>query len=271
MGTVIVEIRELKEKFEANPSRFELKPGDSVLLATSTGLETGKVLIIKDSESKKEAEMKVIRHLNENDFKVMIDNRKKACEITPRIKEEVIRQKLEMKLTHVSFTYDRQKLYVYYTAEDRVDFRELIRVLGSKLKTRIQMVQIGVRDQLSIVGGVGICGRDVCCHSFLGSIKTVNTYMARNQRISINQENITGCCGRLLCCLSYENEYYKKNSEKYPKIGRKIQISAEKAVVIDVNILKETVTIKFKDGAVKEMTIEEINKLRGEKGTAAKL
>ncbi|MGM0441216.1 MAG: PSP1 domain-containing protein [Elusimicrobiota bacterium] len=216
MKIVTVALRKLCEYYPAEPGRKKVSPGASVLLSTDNGLETGRVISKTKDIEKDKVSKKIIRKLNKNDYGVLKENRKKAEQARPKIRREIERQNLNMKVTKINYTYDRQKLYIYYTAESRVDFRELIRVLGRKLKVRIQMVQIGVRDEVSLMGGIGLCGREVCCSKFLKDIKSVNLDMARKQNLSINPENITGCCGRLLCCLRFENQIYEKegNSRK---------------------------------------------------------
>jgi cell fate regulator YaaT (PSP1 superfamily) len=203
--------------------------------------------------------MKIIRVINENDLNVLRGNEEYIEKITPEIKEVIVKEDLELDLTYICFTYDRQKLYIYYTAETRVDFRNLIRVLGSRYKTRIQMVQIGVRDEVSIIGGMGICGREVCCKSFLGSLESVNVEMARNQCVSINPESVTGCCGRLLCCLRYENDYYESVARFFPKTGKKVTSPGGRGEVVDVNYLKGTVAVKLKSGFIQEYEVSEVH------------
>ncbi len=211
MKIVTVALRQLCEYYPASPGRKKVVPRDRVLLSTNNGLETARVISEIKSSAKEEMDMKVIRKLNKNDYHVLKENRKKVNEVRPKIIKEISRKNLSMSVTKINYTYDRKKLYIYYTAETRVDFRALIRVLGRKLKVRIQMVQIGVRDEVSLMGGIGLCGREVCCSKFLKGLESVNLEMARKQNISINPENITGCCGRLLCCLRFENQMYSND------------------------------------------------------------
>ncbi|MBN2406807.1 MAG: hypothetical protein JXJ19_03820 [Elusimicrobia bacterium] len=257
MIAVTVELRELKEKSPAVADRVDVRLGDEVLISTENGLEVGKV-VETEKIAGNNIDNKIIRKLNKNDYQVLKDNRIAAKKIVPQIREEINKENLGMSLTHVAYIYDRQKLFIYYTADSRVDFRKLIRVLGGRLKTRIQMVQIGVRDEMSIAGGVGICGREVCCHQFLKNIETVNIDMARNQCLSINPETIAGNCGRLLCCLRYENCYYEEVKKDFPRIGKKISTPAGKGEVIDVNYLKGTVCVKIKTGLVNEYRLPEL-------------
>ena len=164
-----------------------------------------------------------------------------------------------MRLTKVAYTYDRQKLFIYYTAPERVDFRNLIRKLGTKLKIRVQMVQIGVRDELSIKGAVGICGRRVCCSVFLKGMEAVNIEMARNQQLSLNPENISGCCGRLLCCLRFENHHYEESGKSMPQIGKRVFTPEGRGEIVSVNHVTGTVSVKLRSGAVSEFKAEDVS------------
>ncbi|MFC2061804.1 stage 0 sporulation family protein [Elusimicrobiota bacterium] len=258
MIAITIELRELKEKRLATPCRSSLNIGDRVLVATDNGLEEGRV-IEPEKVVDKEIEIKIVRRLNENDMRVLKENKEKAREVLPEIRREIEKEKLQMDLTYITYTYDRQKLYIYYTAEARVDFRKLIRVLGSRFKTRIQMVQIGVRDEASIVGGLGLCGREICCKGFLRKIESVNIDLARIQYSSINPENVTGCCGRLLCCVRYESEFYQEKHKKFPKVGKKVNTPEGRGEIIEVNYIKGTISIKLKTGAVRKLTYEELS------------
>lgn len=258
MIVVIVETRELHERYPARLGRSEVALGDKVLVSTANGLETAVVVELEKTIDKSKIEMKIIRHLNKEDYRILEENKKKAQEVLPRINKQISTDKLNMKLTRISFTYDRQKLFIYYTAAERVDFRNFIRVLGVKLKVRIQMVQIGVRDEAAILGGFGICGRDLCCHRFLRNIESINIDMARNQQISLNPENISGCCGRLLCCLRYENEVYEDAIKKFPVYGSRVNTAAGKGEVIGMNYIKGVVQVRLKSGAVNEFSINDL-------------
>jgi cell fate regulator YaaT (PSP1 superfamily) len=253
MSIVIVEARDLHERIPAKSGRFDVKPGDKVLISSDNGLESAVVVDVPETYDKKRVDMEIIRHLNEDDMRVLKENEELGRKVYPDILKEVKTEKLDMKLTKVSYTYDRQKLFIYYTAEKRVDFRKFIRVLGVKLKIRVQMVQIGVRDNASIIGGIGMCGRDLCCHSFLRHIESVNIDMARNQNISLNPENISGCCGRLLCCLRYENCMYEEAKKELPQVGKKVMTPEGWGDVVKVNYIKKTAMVKLNNtGAIIE-------------------
>ncbi len=209
MVFLTVSLRRLHESCPAENIRKEVKKGDRVLVSTDNGLEVGRVINMSSKPCRKSEVKQVVRVLNDDDRRVLQKNFAADKKILPQVKTEIKKQKLKMKITAVDYTYDRQKLFIYYTADSRVDFRNLIKILGNRLKVRIQMVQIGVRDEAAIIGAVGPCGKEVCCSKFLREMRSVNIDMAKRQKLSTNPENITGCCGRLLCCLRYEDNNYK--------------------------------------------------------------
>jgi cell fate regulator YaaT (PSP1 superfamily) len=258
MNAIIVELRDLHESLPAKSGRIEVKTGDRVLVSTPNGLEAATVIEPDKEVNDKKIEIEIIRYLNDDDYRVLKENKRYACKMLPDVTKAIKEEKLDMKLAGISYTYDRQKLFIYYTANSRVDFRKLIRVLGAKLKVRVQMVQIGVRDKASIVGGLGVCGREICCHKFLRNIESVNIDMARTQQISLNPENISGCCGRLLCCLRYENEFYEEMNKILPQVGSKVHTPEGKGDVISLNHIKGTVTVKLKTGAINEFKVEDV-------------
>ncbi len=260
MIAVTVEMRELREKYPARPGRVKLQPGDRVLVATSTGLEIGSIIETGRNIHDKKIEMKVVRALTEDDYRILRENRKKSEEVKPEIMKAVREENLNMCLTKVCYTYDRQKLFVYYTAPERIDFRNLIRNLGGKYKIRIQMVQIGIRNEAAVLGGIGPCGEEICCKRFLRNIDAVNIDMARNQHLSLNSDSVSGCCGRLLCCLRYENEYYNRAKARMPKEGEKVNTPDGPGTVCSVNCVDETVNVKLKSSAVSKYNLKDIEK-----------
>jgi len=263
METATVELREFREKYRVRPGRSAVRPGDRVLIATRSGLETGTVRSVDktpEGPEKKEApEMKIIRKLNRDDYRVLEENIKLSEKIRPEVEAEIESSSLNMSLARVSYTYDRQKLFVYYTAPERVDFRDLIKKLGSRLKIRVQMVQIGVRDETALKGGIGLCGRVVCCREFLKAMETVNIDMARNQQLSLNPENISGCCGRLMCCLRFENTYYEETHRKMPAPGKKVLTPDGRGEVVDINHVNRSVSVRLKSGLVSQFRVEELS------------
>ena len=166
----------------------------------------------------------------------------KICE------EKVKKHKLDMNLTDVEYKFDGSKILFYFTADGRIDFRELVKDLASIFKTRIELRQIGVRDEVRRIGGNGVCGRELCCCSFLGNFETVSIKMAKEQNISLNPSKISGNCGRLMCCLKYEQEAYEEKLSRLPKVGAIVKTEEGEGVVDNVEILKEKLKVKFKDG-----------------------
>ncbi|MFH1416327.1 MAG: regulatory iron-sulfur-containing complex subunit RicT [Elusimicrobiota bacterium] len=258
MNTVLIELRDLREEHRARIVRTEVKIGDRVLVSTGNGLEAAVVIETSETGDEKKTDMEIIRHLNDDDKRVLEENSEYTKKMLPDVVKAVKEEKLAMNLTKIAYTYDRQKLYIYYTADSRVDFRKFIRILGAKLKVRIQMVQIGVRDKASIVGGIGICGREICCSRFLRNIESVNIDMARNQRISLNPENISGCCGRLLCCLRYEDDLYREAKKELPKVGYKVNTPSGKGEVTEVNYVTRIVKVKLETGVINDYKSSEI-------------
>jgi cell fate regulator YaaT (PSP1 superfamily) len=165
-----------------------------------------------------------------------------------------------MKLVTVEYTFSRSKLFIYYTAPERVDFRELVKDLAYIFKTRIEMCQVGVRDEAKMVGGFGCCGRRLCCVTFLKDFKPVTIDMAKEQELSLASSKISGVCGRLMCCLSYEYTFYQEEKKRYPEIDSKIKIKEGLGRVKGINILRQTVTLELEDGTTREHKVADLNK-----------
>ena len=247
-----------------SPNSVYIKPsdckrGDRVVVSTSTGLELG---IIKNTQEIAEPEVAdFVRVATEEDNKKRCENCKYTRSILPKIKEEAQKLNLDMKIGIIATNLDRSKLIVNYTADERIDFRELIKNLGSIYKTRIEMRQIGNRDEAKCLGAIGICGQVCCCKRFLNDFDKVTIKMAKNQNISLNPNRINGMCGRLLCCLKYEDEYYEELQKRMPKIGFKINTPEGTGEVTATNLLKETVSVKFTNGdstEIKTYNLDEI-------------
>ncbi len=206
-------------------------------------LELGEVKRKQDIENTDFVDF--VRIATEEDFKNMCNNCKDARHVLPEIKLEADRLGLDMKIGYVSYNLDRTKLTINYTADGRIDFRELIKILGAKYKTRIEMKQIGYRDESKIIGAIGVCGRETCCKLFLNDFDKVSIKMAKNQDIALNPTRINGMCGRLLCCLKYEDEYYAEMKKKMPKLNSIVSTPDGNGIVDSVDIFKETINVKF--------------------------
>lgn len=262
-----MQIKEVGINFEGqpkiysfNPAGLNLKLGDYVVVDTARGLELGKVATpIKELEVKEEDEplKKVIRLATEEDIKAKGNNVLEAKKDKTKIIEIVNDFKLDMKIVSVELTLDKSKMLINFTSENRVDFRELVKTLASEFKTRIELRQIGPRDEVKILGGLGPCGRPCCCTKNTGDFEHVSIKMAKNQGLSLNPSNISGLCGRLMCCLSYENKHYAEALKLMPKVGSEVKTPDGVGTVLYNNLLKRTVEVKFEDDK-KEYAVSEL-------------
>lgn len=236
-----------------SPSNIELQQKDGVIVETARGIEYGRVVLPPHSvdDSKINAPLKpVIRKATEQDDRQMEKNNEKRAEAIKIAREKIEKHKLGMKLIDAEFTFDNSKVVFYFMAEGRIDFRELVRDLASVFKKRIELRQIGIRDQSKMLGGLGPCGKPCCCSQHLPDFKHVSIKMAKIQLLSLNPSKISGLCGRLMCCLEYENDYYNEAYGKMPKIGSEVITPDGKGIVISNSLLKliSKVKIAFKDG-----------------------
>lgn len=234
-----------------DPEDLEINMGDKVIVETAMGEEFGEVVINKrelPDEKITNPLKKVIRIANKQDIKNMEFYKSKEPEALKICEEKVKKHGLDMHLTDVEYKFDGSKILFYFTADGRIDFRELVKELASIFKTRIELRQIGVRDEVRRIGGNGVCGRELCCCSFLGNFETVSIKMAKEQNISLNPSKISGNCGRLMCCLKYEQEAYEDKLSRLPKVGAIVKTEDGEGVVDNVEVLKEQLKVKFKDG-----------------------
>ena len=234
-----------------DPEDLEINMGDKVIVETAMGEEFGEVVINKrelPDEKITNPLKKVVRIATTQDLKNMEMYKSKEPEAFKICEEKIKKHKLEMNLTDVEYKFDGSKILFYFTADGRIDFRELVKELASIFKTRIELRQIGVRDEVRRIGGNGVCGRELCCCSFLGNFETVSIKMAKEQNISLNPSKISGNCGRLMCCLKYEQEAYEEKLNRLPRIGAIVKTEEGEGIVENVEILKEKLKIKFRDG-----------------------
>ena len=232
------------------PGKLKLNIGDYVIVETAQGEEYGEVAIANRSMPAYQLEKplkKVIRLANQEDKKHYLDNKEKEKQAFVLCQKKIKEHNLKMTLTEVEFKFDNSKVLFYFTAEGRVDFRELVKDLAAVYRTRIELRQIGVRDEVKRIGGNGVCGRELCCCSFLNNFETVSIKMAKEQNVSLNPSKISGNCGRLMCCLKYEQEVYEEKLKKLPKIGAIIQTEDGEGIVDGIETLKEIVRVKLKD------------------------
>lgn len=246
-----VRFRKLGKIYFFNPKWLEVKKGDFVIVETVQGEEYGEVIVpnrkIEDDKIT-EPLKNVLRLANEKDKKHYNECKKKEKEAFEVCLKKIKEHKLDMTLTDVEYKFDNSKILFYFTADGRIDFRDLVKDLAAIYKTRIELRQIGVRDEVKRIGGNGICGRELCCCSFLNDFETVSIKMAKEQNISLNPSKISGNCGRLMCCLKYEEEVYTEKLERLPNIGAIIESEDGTGEVVGVETLKEKIKVKFKDG-----------------------
>ena len=259
-----VRFKKLGKIYFFNPKNLKVKKGNKVIVETAQGDEYGEVVIPNryvEDEKIIAPLKKVIRIANYKDHKQYEECRKKEKEAFNVCVKKIKEHNLDMTLTDVEYKFDNSKILFYFTADGRVDFRELVKDLASVYRTRIELRQIGVRDEVKKIGGNGVCGRELCCCSFLRDFETVSIKMAKEQNLSLNPTKISGNCGRLMCCLKYEQEVYEEKSKHLPHVGAIVDTPDGKGEVDNVETLKEVVRVKMKDGDIikqKKYNIDEI-------------
>src|SRR5690625_4798897 len=245
-----------------DPGDHDITKDSYVIVETVRGIEFGKVVIAKKLIDKEDVVLplkKVIRLATKEDEQTVIENRKRAKEAFQIGLEKIEAHNLDMNLVEVDYTLDRNKIIFYFTADGRVDFRELVKDLAAIFKTRIELRQIGVRDEAKMLGGIGPCGRMLCCSTFLGEFEPVSIKMAKDQNLSLNPATITGLCGRLMCCLKYENDDYEQAKRELPDIGEEMKTPLGEGEIIGLNILERIIQIKLhEEERVIEYTLSEL-------------
>ena len=258
MITVIgVRFRTAGKIYYFDPEETVYKQGDHVIVETARGIEYGEVVAgnkaIEDNEVIHPLK-KVTRLATPEDDKKVKENKVKEKEAFFLCKQKIIKHGLNMKLIDVEYTFDNNKILFYFTSDERVDFRELVKDLAAIFRTRIELRQIGVRDETKMCGGIGICGRGLCCNKFLSDFQPVSIKMAKDQSLSLNPIKISGICGRLMCCLKYEQDCYVEIRDRLPEVGDMVITPEGKGEVLSVNVLREQVrvAVKKKDKDEKE-------------------
>ena len=250
MVTVVgVRFKKAGKIYYFDPDIIEVKSNDFVIVETARGIEFGHVVLGPRDIHKEEIVAplkKVLRIAEDEDFNTHRENRNKAKEAMTSCQKKIKEHGLDMRLVDVEFTFDNNKVIFYFTADGRVDFRDLVKDLAAIFKTRIELRQIGVRDEAKMIGGIGSCGKQVCCTQFLGEFNPVSIKMAKEQSLSLNPTKISGLCGRLMCCLKYEHEAYEELLTKIPQIGAIVKTEKGKGTVIDSYTLLERVKVKVK-------------------------
>ena len=248
-----------------SPNGHELKKGDKVLVETDKGKDV--VTIVRESEEISADQLvepikNVLRKASDEEVALALENDKKAESLLPEIKSIVKKKKLEMKVVSVEGNYNLSRITVNFTAENRVDFRELVKELAEKYKTRIELRQIGPRDATRILGGLGPCGKVCCCNQGLDYTDHVSIKMAKNQGLSLNPNSISGLCGKLLCCLAYENPYYIEVMKIMPKLNSMVKTSDGEGKVIYTDLIKKTVSVRFQTETTSDIKTYDVKDVR---------
>ena len=242
-----------------NPNNLELKINDKVIVETERGFQYGFVvtdIMEKPKESLGSSLKKVLRKGTEQDEKQYLSNIEEAKTAFGECEKLIKKYNLNMKLMDASYTFEREQLMFHFLSDSRIDFRELAKSLASKFKTRIELRQIGVRDKAKEIGGLGPCGQVLCCKRFLDNFDSVSINMAKCQNLSLNPNKINGACGRLLCCLTYENDTYEELKKGLPSLGERVKVKDKEGRVVDLNILKKSYTVRTADDEYITMTLE---------------
>lgn len=271
MVTVVgVRFKKAGKIYYFSPGELNVKKNDNVIVETARGIEFGECVIapkqIKEEEIVSPLK-NVIRIANKEDIDRHSENKSKEEEAFRVCLEKIQQHSLKMKLIDVEYTFDNNKVIFYFTADGRVDFRELVKDLASIFRTRIELRQIGVRDEAKMIGGLGPCGRTMCCSTFLGDFAPVSIKMAKEQNLSLNPTKISGICGRLMCCLNYEQETYEHIRIKLPKVDSIVDTPYGRGVVVSNSVVKESVKVKIKpqngDETIEEIPIDKIELVSG--------
>ena len=250
MATVIgVRFKKAGKVYYFDPDGIWPRPGDNVIVETARGVEFGEV--VTGARSVNDAQIvtplkKVIRVATEEDTRRAETNERREKEAFTICQEKIARHKLDMKLVSVEYTFDNSKIIFYFTANGRVDFRDLVKDLASVFKIRIELRQIGVRDEAKMLGGLGSCGRQICCGAFLGDFQPVSIKMAKEQNLSLNPTKISGQCGRLMCCLKYEQDNYERVLKRVPRVGKDIVTPDGVGVITEINAIKEKIKVRIR-------------------------
>ncbi len=246
IDVVAVRFKKAGKLYYFDPAGNDINIGNSVIVETSRGIEFGTVSSKKQVSTRElHSELKpVLRVATGKDYDTWQNNQKDACSAKDECNQIIAKHQLEMELVEAEYTFDKSKIIFYFTADGRVDFRELVKELASVFRTRIEMRQIGVRDEAKLIDSLGQCGRKTCCSSWLGDFAPVSIKMAKEQNLSLNPTKISGACGKLSCCLNYEYDHYQKANKKMPNREEVINTPCGEALTMNSNVLKEEVTVR---------------------------
>ena len=272
MATIVgVHFTNAGKLYYFDPGSLWPSAGDAVIVETARGMEYGVVVTgvheVPDEEITPPLKP-VIRIATVEDAQRQKENRQREKEAYAICQQKIEEHKLEMKLVSVEYTFDGSKILFYFTANGRVDFRALVKNLAAVFKTRIELKQIGVRDEAKMLGGLGLCGRPVCCAQFMGDFQPVSIKMAKEQNLSLNPTKISGVCGRLMCCLKYEEDHYEATRKRMPRVGREVMTPDGVGTVQEINILRETVRVRIVNGdnaEIRDYPADSVKRLSGRK------
>ena len=249
---------------------LDLVPGDRVIVQADRGEDLGRVTALGSIAERKCSSsggcstpaptLRVIRRAVEDEIRRSEHKQDDEARVRGETRKHVARHRLKMKVTETEWQFDRKKLIIYFTADKRVDFRALVRDLARAFRTRIELKQIGVRDEAALLGGVGRCGRELCCSTWLPELKPVSLQLAKDQRLSLNPAQISGCCGRLMCCLMYEHDSYVEERRKYPREGKTIITALGEETVVSINIFTKMITLRRDEGGQRVVGKEDLKR-----------
>ncbi len=271
-----IKFKDVGKVYCFDPNGTTLMPGQHVIVNTARGVECGIVATGNEvvGDDKIVAPLKpIIRIATDEDLKKVAENKEKEKSAFKICEEKIAKHGLEMKLTDVEYTFDNSKILFYFTADGRVDFRELVKDLASVFHTRIELRQIGVRDEAKMIGGLGLCGRPFCCKSFMGEFAPVSIKMAKEQGLSLNPAKISGACGLLMCCLKYEYENYEHLSKITPKPGALVDTKEGRGIVTEANLLSGQLKVRldrYPDAAPASFSVSQVKILKDVKTTVSK-
>lgn len=273
-AVVQVEFKGERRAYFINAKKFPIAEGDYVVVQVERGRDMGKVVRSGEELDKipgiRPVKQEVLRKSSEEDMRKWEENKRKEEEARRVCEEKIAAHGLKMKLVEVEYQLDGTKITFFFTADERVDFRELVKDLAGIYKTRIELRQIGVRDEAKRLGGYGSCGRKYCCTTFLQEFEPVTLRMARDQRLSLSPTKISGACGRLMCCLAYEREYYMEVARQLPKVGRKLVTPYGEVTVTKIDIFAQAVIAEDENGEEMRLTLDQVRKAMQSRGRPAK-
>ncbi|RJQ32976.1 MAG: stage 0 sporulation protein [Actinobacteria bacterium] len=274
MPTVIgISFKEAGKIYYFDPDGVQLKQGDTVIVNTSQGTEYGEVVLPAENMPEEEAVTPIktiVRKATKEDIAQHEENKKKEKEAHKTTEQKIEKHGLEMKLVDVEYVFDGSKIIFYFSADGRVDFRDLVKDLAGTFKTRIELKQIGVRDEAKMIGGLGSCGRHLCCTTFLKNFEPVSVKAAKAQNLPLNPFKISGACGRLMCCLRYEYDEYKRFNKLAPKKGSRVKTVHGEGVVVDYNVPRESVVVEIAEGFRYDVPVSEVEAVKAPKASEAK-